>query len=199
MGRLAAHSGGRGERGWPLGRQSLAGQRLRLSCSWRWHAHACLHAGQTRAISQPATGRAAHRSAVQRSTAQRSTAQCSAAQRSAAHAHTRPCPAPHPTRIAVVCPAHASHPAPRQPSNALLPPVNPTPILSLPPAAQPPTHLPQVPFSEFVRRVKHGDVRSVAIDGVSINFALKPNALQLPGAEARCAAAPHPPPHPGSG
>lgn len=38
-----------------------------------------------------------------------------------------------------------------------------------------------VPFSEFIRRVKHDDVQSVAIDGLHINFSLKPHSNSLPG------------------
>ena len=37
----------------------------------------------------------------------------------------------------------------------------------------------QVPFSEFVRRLKHNDVQSVSIDGLHINFGLKPGSLLL--------------------
>eukprot|EP00879_Flechtneria_rotunda_P020150 GHRR01021191.1.p1 GENE.GHRR01021191.1~~GHRR01021191.1.p1 ORF type:complete len:226 (+),score=47.44 GHRR01021191.1:919-1596(+) len=38
-----------------------------------------------------------------------------------------------------------------------------------------------VPFSEFIRRVKHDDVRSVAVDGLHISFSLKPGSLELSG------------------
>jgi hypothetical protein len=62
----------------------------------------------------------------------------------------------------------------------------------------------QVPFSEFIRRVKHDDVRTVSIDGLQISFSLKPNSLQLPASlpaaakdgcvEAPAAGAGHAPP-----
>ncbi|GBF89670.1 ATP-dependent zinc metalloprotease FTSH, chloroplastic-like [Raphidocelis subcapitata] len=46
----------------------------------------------------------------------------------------------------------------------------------------------QVPFSEFVRRVRANDVASVSVDGLDINFALKPGSSLLrdppAGAEA---------------
>jgi hypothetical protein len=38
-----------------------------------------------------------------------------------------------------------------------------------------------VPFSEFIKRVKHDDVQSVAVDGMHISFSLKPSSLALPG------------------
>ena len=38
-----------------------------------------------------------------------------------------------------------------------------------------------VPFSEFIKRVKHDDVQSVAVDGMHISFSLKPTSLGLPG------------------
>lgn len=41
-----------------------------------------------------------------------------------------------------------------------------------------------VPFSEFIKRVKHDDVQTVAIDGMHINFALKPSSIALPGEQA---------------
>uniref|UniRef100_A0A383V3V6 AAA+ ATPase domain-containing protein n=1 Tax=Tetradesmus obliquus TaxID=3088 RepID=A0A383V3V6_TETOB len=37
-----------------------------------------------------------------------------------------------------------------------------------------------VPFSEFIKRVKHDDVASVAVDGLHISFSLKPSSLALP-------------------
>eukprot|EP00775_Hariotina_reticulata_P009472 gene9472-9637_t len=37
-----------------------------------------------------------------------------------------------------------------------------------------------VPFSEFIKRVKHDDVQSVAVDGLHISFSLKPTSLGLP-------------------
>jgi hypothetical protein len=40
-----------------------------------------------------------------------------------------------------------------------------------------------VPFSEFVRRVRHDDVSSVSVDGLHISFSLKPGSLTLPGEE----------------
>lgn len=41
-----------------------------------------------------------------------------------------------------------------------------------------------VPFSEFIKRVKHDDVQSVAVDGLHISFSLKPTSLGLPGEPA---------------
>jgi hypothetical protein len=38
-----------------------------------------------------------------------------------------------------------------------------------------------VPFSEFVRRVRHDDVHTVSLDGLHISFTLKPGSLTLPG------------------
>jgi hypothetical protein len=38
-----------------------------------------------------------------------------------------------------------------------------------------------VPFSEFVRRVRHDDVNTVSVDGLHISFSLKPGSLSLPG------------------
>jgi hypothetical protein len=37
----------------------------------------------------------------------------------------------------------------------------------------------QVPFSEFVRHVKNNDVQTVSIDGLGINFGLRPGSLKL--------------------
>jgi len=37
------------------------------------------------------------------------------------------------------------------------------------------------PLSEFIKRVKHDDVQSVAVDGLHISFSLKPTSLGLPG------------------
>jgi hypothetical protein len=42
-----------------------------------------------------------------------------------------------------------------------------------------------VPFSEFIKRVKHDDVQSVAVDGMHISFSLKPSSLALPGEQSR--------------
>lgn len=38
-----------------------------------------------------------------------------------------------------------------------------------------------VPFSEFVRRVRHDDVQTVSVDGLHVTFNLKPGSLSLPG------------------
>lgn len=37
-----------------------------------------------------------------------------------------------------------------------------------------------VPFSEFVRRVRHDDVQTVSVDGLHVTFNLKPGSLSLP-------------------
>lgn len=38
-----------------------------------------------------------------------------------------------------------------------------------------------VPFSEFVRRVRHDDVSTVSVDGLHVSFSLKPGSIALPG------------------
>jgi hypothetical protein len=38
-----------------------------------------------------------------------------------------------------------------------------------------------VPFSEFVRRVRHDDVSTVSVDGLHVSFSLKPGSITLPG------------------
>eukprot|EP00878_Enallax_costatus_P018327 GHUV01019288.1.p1 GENE.GHUV01019288.1~~GHUV01019288.1.p1 ORF type:complete len:345 (+),score=69.17 GHUV01019288.1:331-1365(+) len=37
-----------------------------------------------------------------------------------------------------------------------------------------------VPFSEFIKRVRHDDVQTVAMDGMHISFSLKPSSITLP-------------------